>query len=248
MTFPILITGAAQGLGAALTQTLIHPQQSLILLDHDLESLQSLYDTLDEQFPQQIFLYPMDLKGATPQDYQNLAKTLSQQFSGLQALYLNAAELSAFTPIEYLEINQWYQTLQVNLNANFHLIQNLLPLLKQAPNSQIIAIHDQTIEQYPAFYGAYGVAKAGLKQLLYTLAAEHHASSQHRLQIWIAQPPAFQSNLRAKLFPGADLTNDPTPQTIAQKLVQGLKSSSSIPWLIPIHQQHQSKSGSNRQD
>lgn len=216
----ILITGAANGFGAALTKTLISSDTQLILLDSDLTALNSLYDELDAQFPNQIFLYPMDLKGATPEDYQQLTTTINEQFGKLDGLYLNAAILPAFTPIEYFEEIQWYEVIQVNLNANFHLLHHLLPLLKQSQQSDVVAISDAAIDQHPAFYGAYGVAKAGLEQLIKTLAAENHNTS---IRYHISKLPPFQSSLRTYLFPGDEIEKLPLPQEIAQQLIHTIK-------------------------
>jgi len=216
----ILITGAANGFGAALAQTLISSDTQLILLDSDLTALNAVYDELDAKFPNQVFLYPMDLKGATPEDYQQLAATLAEQFGKLDGLYLNAATLPAFTPIEYFEEVQWYEVMQVNLNANFHLLHHLLPLLKQSQKSDVVAISDAAIDQYPAFYGAYGVAKAGLMQLMNTLAAENRNTS---INTWIAHLPPFHSNLRARLFPREDIETLPQPKTLTQQLLSALQ-------------------------
>ena len=213
-----LITGAANGLGAALSRTLGADNQQLILLDSDLNTLNTLYDELDAQYPDHIYLYPMDLKGAMPNDYVELSKTLKTQFQTLDALYLNAAILPAFTPIEHFEEMQWYEVMQVNLNANFHLIHHLLPLLKQ--NGKLIAMSDQSLYQHPAYYGAYGVAKAGLEQLIRTVSAENPSLHCH-----IAQLPPFQSSLRSQLFPGEAIEHLPTAQQIAEQLVQTVTSS-----------------------
>ncbi len=213
-----LITGAANGLGAELSRTLAANDQQLILLDSDLNALNSLYDELDTQTPERIFLYPMDLKGATPKDYAELAETLINQFQTLDALYLNAAILPAFTPIEHFEEMQWYEVMQVNLNANFHLIHHLLPLLKQG--GELIAISDQTIHQHPAYYGAYGVAKAGLEQLVKTISTENPTLHCH-----IAQLSPFQSSLRAQLFPGEMIEHLPIAAEVAKQLIQTITSS-----------------------
>jgi NAD(P)-dependent dehydrogenase (short-subunit alcohol dehydrogenase family) len=219
MTKPLttfLITGAANGLGQALSKKLINASTQLILLDNDLNALNALYDELDAAHPNQVYLYPLDLKGANPDDYAQLAETLKSQFGKLDGLFLNAAINPAFTPIEFFDIPQWYEVMQVNLNANFHLIQNCLPLLKQSDNGKLVGISDQDIHQHPAYYGAYGVAKAGLEQLLKTVSAENAQSS---LTTYIAQLKPFQSSLRAHLFPGEDTTQLPLPEEVAQKIV-----------------------------
>ncbi len=210
----ILITGAAQGLGRAITQQLATTQNQLILIDKDKKTLELFYDDL-VKLPCEPALYPMDLQGANPDDYQQLQDTLTENYGKLDSVFLNAASLPGFTPIDNFEISQWYEVLQVNLNANFHLIQNCLPLLKASKQGQLITILDKEVEKYPAYYGAYGVAKAGLEQLIISLATEN---KQSNIDFYSAKLEAFQSNTRSRQFPSEDPNNLPRPEVIAKHL------------------------------
>lgn len=148
----ILITGAAQGLGRAIAQQLATQQNQLILLDKDKKSLEKFYDELVQKdcIPA---LYPMDLQGANPDDYQELAQIIEKNYGKLDTVFLNAASFPGFTRIDNFDISQWYEVLQANLNANFHLIQNTLPLLSASLNnseqSQLVTILDNEIDKHP---------------------------------------------------------------------------------------------------
>jgi len=213
-----LITGAAQGLGRTLTEALIK-QQNLsdtvfILLDKDFATLKKL----SEHYPPQanLLLMPMDLKGATLADYKTLFESLKSEIHALDYLFLNAAHFDGFTPIDNSHVESWYETLQVNLSANFHLLQTLLPLIHKAKGT-IIGITDQQIESHPAYYGAYGVAKAGLEQLLSSLAAENRNTD---IKVYNAKLNAFQSKTRSKHFPSEDPNTLPSSKQTAEHLVE----------------------------
>lgn len=212
-----LITGAAQGLGRALTLNLANNGNQLILLDKDATTLNLFYDDLMANFECEVILLPMDLLGATPDHYNDVSQNLQTNVKQLDAVFLNAAFLPACTPIEHFEIERWYESLQINLNANFHLIQAVLPMLKQTESSKLIAMLDENIKQHPANYGVYGVAKAGLEQLMKSLAAEND-----KPHCYLANLPAFQSNTRSKQFPSENPNTIATAESIAKQLVAEL--------------------------
>ncbi|WP_127470869.1 SDR family NAD(P)-dependent oxidoreductase [Thiomicrorhabdus aquaedulcis] len=211
-----LITGAASGLGKAFATELIARGHHVILIDKELEKLYDLCDQLDSD---QVTLYPLDLLGANIEHYKELRTTLTEYYTHLDGVILNAAIMPAFTPIAQFDYSQWYEVLHTNLNANFHIIQQTLSLLTQAPNGQLVGILDRLPKQHPAFYGAYGVAKAGLEQLCRTVAAEQTHSN---LGVYLANLPAFATAARGRLFPGENPNDLPSPQALAKELLNDL--------------------------
>lgn len=196
-----LITGAAQGLGKALTLKLLSLNHQVILLDKELKQLNALYDNIEqsELDIDLVALYPMDLLGVNIQNYQEFEQTISKEYQVLDGVFLNAAILPAFTPIEHFDYMQWYEVLHTNLNANFHLIQQALPLLQKSIEGKLVAITDNNVKQHPAYYGAYGVAKAGLEQLMKIVAQE---TKQTNIHCYLANLETFATESRGRLFPG----------------------------------------------
>lgn len=219
-----LITGAAQGLGKALATALIEANHQVVLLDKELKRLNAFYDEIAAS-PLNIdlvALYPIDLLGANIENYKELGNILAEEYGQLDGVFLNAAILPAFTPVEHFDYSQWYEVLHTNLNANFHLIQQTLPLLRQAENGVLVAIGDKEIEQHPAYYGAYGVAKAGLKQLMTTTAAETKNSP---VNCYYADLYKFATESRGRLFPGENPDSLNQREDIAVFILNALTSS-----------------------
>lgn len=208
-----LITGAANGLGRALAQHLHSEQHQLILLDSDLKALNKLYDELDASGWNNVFLFPMNLAGSAQAEFEQLAEGL-EAFPKLDGLFLNAAILPALTPIEHFDPIQWYEVMQTNLNANFHLIQTCLPKLKASHQAWLVTISDQAVKNNQQYYGAYSVAKAGLEQLT-QLVVEENAN----LQGVIAHFPALASHFRSKLYPGEPPCQNETVESAAERLI-----------------------------
>ncbi len=211
-----LITGAAQGLGKALSRQLVEKGHQVILLDKELKALNALYDELNSDL---VALYPMDLLGANIDHYQALQNTITEEYGQLNGVILNAAILPAFTPIENFDYMQWYEVLHTNLNANFHLIQSTLGLLRKPKKGKLLAVLDQNIDLHPAYYGAYGVAKAGLEQLMVTVAAEHKNTD---LDLYNAKLETFATESRGRLFPGENPLDLPSVECMAKRILASL--------------------------
>lgn len=207
-----LVTGAAQGLGRSLVEALVARGHQVIMLDKELKALNILYDALNSDL---VALYPMDLLGANIDHYKALQDTIKEHYQTLDGVFLNAAILPAFTPIEHFDYKQWYEVMHTNLDANFHLSQTTLPLLKQNP-SKLVAMLDENIHSHPAYYGAYGVAKAGLSQLMVTLAAE---LSSDPVSIYTAELETFATEARGRLFPGENPMSLPQTSEIAARIL-----------------------------
>lgn len=209
------ITGAGGALGRALSLKLAETHQHIVLHDANLNCLEAVYDTIEAETHCEPALFPLDFRQAGANEFNQLAQSLEENYAQIDTLVLNAASLPAFTPLTHFDPVQWYEVIQVNLNAHFHILQAARPLLKNG--ATVIAISDEAIAQPKAYYGAYAVAKAGLEQLVRLLGAE-----RDDLTCRIVRLPPFQSDLRQRLFPGADNTHLPSAEEMAQRVLDHL--------------------------
>ncbi len=195
----ILLTGAANGIGRALAEGLAAHGASLVLLDKDVHGLEYAYDAIMAAGNPEPALYPMDLQGATPEDYAELADTLDREFGRLDGLIHDAAELGALVPVSNFTADLWFRTVQVNLNAPCLLTMACLGLLNKSSDASIIFTSDSVGRHGKAYWGAYGVAKAGIENFMQTLADELEDNTPIRVNS--LDPGAVFTGLRRIAYP-----------------------------------------------
>ncbi|HHW76870.1 MAG TPA: SDR family NAD(P)-dependent oxidoreductase, partial [Xanthomonadaceae bacterium] len=128
----ILVTGAGDGIGRAVARRLAVHGATVILLGRTIRKLEQIYDEIEQVGAPKPAIYPMNLEGASPKDYVDLARVLDTEFGRLDGLLHNAALFEGLTPLANYDIELWYRILQVNLNAPFLLTQALLGLLNRS--------------------------------------------------------------------------------------------------------------------
>lgn len=208
----ILVTGAGDGIGRAAAVSFGAHGATVVLLGRTLSKLERVYDAIEEAGGPQPALYPMNLEGASPKDYQELAERLAAEFGTLEGLLHNAAILPVLSRIDDYDIESWYKVMQVNLNAPFLLTQACLPLLRKARDASVLFTTDRVGRTGKAYWGAYGVSKFGLEGLMQILAEETAGGGTIRVNS-IAPGPT-RTSMRAFAYPGEDHTQVKLPETL----------------------------------
>jgi NAD(P)-dependent dehydrogenase (short-subunit alcohol dehydrogenase family) len=100
--------------------------------------------------------------------------------------------------------------MQINLNASFMVTQACIPLLKQETHSAIVFTLD---DKNTAYWGAYGVAKAGLTTFMNILADELDTTS---INVTGINPGPIHTNFRTRAFPGENPNTLKKPAEVAK--------------------------------
>lgn len=213
----ILITGAGNGIGAAVAKRCAALGATVVLLDKVVRNLEQVYDAIESAGHPQPAIYPMNLEGATEKDYVDLAATIEQEFGRLDGLLHNAAMLGALVPVAHLEADLWYRILQINLNAPFLMTRALLALLMNSEDASVVFTSDRVARRGKAYWGAYAVSKAGSENLMQTLADELETNTTVRVNS--LDPGAVATALRTLAYPGENPEQLARPEAVAEPFV-----------------------------
>lgn len=208
----ILITGAGDGIGRAAALACAAHGATVVLLGRTIRKLEETYDQIEQAGHPQAAIYPLNLEGATPKDYDDLAATLETEFGRLDGLLHNAALLGALSPIAHQDIELWFKVMQVNLNAPFLLTRACLGLLMKSPDASVVFTSDSVGRQGRAYWGAYGVSKFGIEGLSQILAQEMETNTTVRVNT--VNPGPTRTRLRTNAYPGENALALPTPDSL----------------------------------
>ena len=201
----ILVTGATGGFGKAISLACAEHGASVILLAKNVRLTEALYDEIENAGYPKPAIYPMNLEGATENDYQELARNIDQEFGRLDGLIHCAALLGNPTPFEHSDTETWYQVHQVNLHAAYLLTRSTISLLKQSKQASLVFMTDN---KKTAYWDAYSVSKQAVAAMAELLAAEYEGSSLH---VNCVNPGRTKTALQLGAFPAADNDLLPSP-------------------------------------
>ena len=196
----VMVTGAGRGIGAAVAKALAVAGATVVLSGRKVGSLERIYDDIKAQGGPEPAIAPMNLEALRWDEAVTLIERLGDEFGRLDGLLHNAAHFPALTPVAHLALEQWYRTLQVNLNAAFILTRACLPLLQSAPDASVVFTSDRAGRQGKAYYGAYGVSKFAIEGLMQILAEETEANTSIRVNS--IDPGDVRTELYERLYPG----------------------------------------------
>ena len=219
----ILVTGANRGFGLAITMGLSKAGATVIMLGRDLGSLEHAYDAVVDAGYKEPILYPLDLEGATPENYQELQDNVLEKFDKLDGLIHNAAILGAQMPIEQYDIKLWYSTLQINLSAPFMLTQFLIPALLKSDDARILFLSSSVGREARAYWGAYSVSKFGIEGFAKTLSEELEKT---KISVNTVNPGKLRTEMRRTAYPAEDSSTVPLPEHKSSAIVYLLSSMS----------------------
>jgi NAD(P)-dependent dehydrogenase (short-subunit alcohol dehydrogenase family) len=209
----ILITGAGDGIGRAVALACAKHGATVILLGKTVDKLEAVYDQIEAMGAPQAAIYPMDLEGATPNDFAQMADAIQSNFGVLHGIVHNAAQLPYLSRLKDHEADDWMEVMQVNLNAPFLLTQACLTLLQAADQASVIFTGDSVAVERQPFWGAYGVSKIGVEALADIWAKE---LARTAIRVNVVDPGPTLTALRKKVFPGESNLDLQRPEQVTR--------------------------------
>lgn len=217
----VLVTGAAGGLGLAAARACAVAGASVVLLGRQLRKLEQAYDVVAMAGPEPL-LYPLDLVGATPDDYAELARRMQSELGRLDGVLHCAAEFVGLTPLEHADPATLARSLHVDLTARMWLSQACLPLLRRGDDTALVFVVDDPARVGQAYWGAYGVAQQAQRALVSSL---HQETAAGPVRVSGLQPGPMRTALRARAFQYEDDREAVDPDRYANACVDLLSPS-----------------------
>ncbi|MBB1428723.1 YciK family oxidoreductase [Shewanella sp. SG44-2] len=201
----ILVTGAGDGIGRAASIEFAKHGATVILLGKTVKKLENVYDEIVNAGYPKPAIVPLDMKGATEQNYIDMADTIAEQFGHLDGLLHNASQLGALGPFEHIDLTSLETILKVNVTAQAIMTKSLLPIMRKAEHASIVFTSSGVGRKGRAYWGPYAFSKFATEGMMQVLADECDNTS---VRVNSINPGATRTEMRAKAYPAED------PQTL----------------------------------
>ncbi|MFC0678898.1 SDR family NAD(P)-dependent oxidoreductase [Lysobacter korlensis] len=192
----VLVVGAHGGLGSAAALACARAGATIVLLGRKVPKLNRVYDAIIANGGEAL-LYPLDLEGASADDYAELASRIQSELGRLDGVLHCAAEFRGLTPLLHTDPAAFARAVHVNLTARWWLSQACLPLLAKADDAALVFVVDSLQRTGSAYWGGYGVAQHALAAMVGMLHAELGNSS---VRVAGLEPGPMRTPLRSRVF------------------------------------------------
>ncbi|HYA05265.1 MAG TPA: SDR family NAD(P)-dependent oxidoreductase, partial [Xanthobacteraceae bacterium] len=208
-----LVTGATRGIGRATAMALARAGAHVVAVGRTQGALEELDDAV-RAAGSSATLVPLDMRDY-PGIYR-LAGAINERYQRLDVLVGNAGIAGPDSPLDHVEPQAWDDTIAINVTANWHLIRAMDALLKRSAAGRAVFITSSAASRARAYSGPYSVSKAALNALARIYADETSATA---VRVNLFNPGPTRTRMRALVMPGEDPTTLPTPEQVAEKIL-----------------------------
>jgi len=164
-----LVTGASQGVGKVIAVRFAQEGARVVLAARSREGLEGTAAEITGAGGSAL-VAPTDLR--EPGDVDALARRIDAELGGLDALVCNAGIAGPTSELWNVTLEEWEETLRVNVTGTFLLCRALLPSMLRRGSGTVVVIGSATGKRPFPGRTPYATSKMALVGLVRTLAVE----------------------------------------------------------------------------
>jgi 3-oxoacyl-[acyl-carrier protein] reductase len=166
--YNVLVTGGSRGIGKACVESFLKAGANVAftfnLANDDANKILKEYKSSSK-----IKSYQVNL--ADFNEVENKVNNMLSDFGNIDVL-VNNAGIWKEAAIDKMTIEEWTETINVNLTSSYLIIKLLVPKMKEKQFGRIINIASTAGQRGEAFHSHYAASKGGMISLTKSLAAE----------------------------------------------------------------------------
>jgi 3-hydroxy acid dehydrogenase / malonic semialdehyde reductase len=183
----VVLTGAAGGMGRAITKALVESNRRVILVDRDAGALQEMAAALGDA----VFPIQLDITDAASVD--RLPQTIPAHFGPVDILINNAGhDIGGRTRFDAGSADDWSSIIQTNLIGLMRVTRAMLPDMVARNAGHIVNISSINAVRIVPDMAAYSASKAGVHMFTETLRGE---LAETAIRITELQPGLTRTNI-----------------------------------------------------
>lgn len=166
-----IVTGGNRGIGYKISHAFAELGANVVIANRDEESGETAADEIAAATGASTLSVPTDV--TDPEDVQSMVDRTVEEFGGVDIL-VNNAGVAYHCPAEEKALDEWRQTIDINLNGAFYCAKAAGQEMIDGDGGAIINISSMSafIANYPQEHADYQASKAGLEGMKTNLASE----------------------------------------------------------------------------
>lgn len=185
-----LVTGAGSGIGKASAVLMAREGAKVAALSRTREELEKTVREIEDHGGEGMVVTADVSK---PEDVERAVRQVVDRWGRLDVVFANAGVNGVWAPIEKLEVDEWRQTLDINLTGTFLTLKYAVPQLKRRGGSVIV---NASVNGTRVFSNtgatAYASSKAGQVAMTKMLALE---LARDRIRVNVICPGAIETEI-----------------------------------------------------
>jgi len=186
----VLVTGAAQGIGKAVTDALLHSGARVIAVD-----IQFTNSSLDATGN----YYPVYLDVNNSHEVNQLIAQIETQIGAIDYLASIAGILRMNSLLETTD-KEWQDTFAINTTGSFYVCRAVARAMVSRQRGAIVAVSSNAAQVPRMNMGAYAASKAALSQLVKCFGLE---LAQHNIRCNLVSPGSTDTEMQRQLWKDA---------------------------------------------
>jgi len=185
-----LVTGAGSGIGEASARWLAREGVKVGVLSRTASEIQKLAKEITEQGGE-----ALALRADVGHESQmtNAVKRISQKWKRLDIVIANAGINGVWAPLDKLRVDEWDETIRINLRGTFLTIRSALPLLKKRGGSIVVIASVNGTRMFSNVgASAYATSKAAQTAFAKMLAVE---LAQYAIRVNVICPGSIDTEI-----------------------------------------------------
>ncbi|SEM63699.1 SDR family oxidoreductase [Bradyrhizobium sp. OK095] len=183
----VVLTGAAGGMGRAITKALLESGRRVVLVDRDAKALQELAATVGNA----VFPIQLDISDAKAVD--GLPDAIPAQFKPVEILINNAGhDIGGRTRFDVGSPDDWSNIIQTNLIGLMRVTRAILPGMVERNAGHVVNISSINAVRIVPDMAAYSTSKAGVHMFTETLRGE---LAETAIRVTELQPGLTRTNI-----------------------------------------------------
>jgi NAD(P)-dependent dehydrogenase (short-subunit alcohol dehydrogenase family) len=207
-----LITGGAQGLGAAICDVLAQAGSTVVVADLNISRAQKVADRLQSEGRQAVAIA---LDVTRPEQCDSVVNQVLERCGRID-IAINSAGVDRTVEVEQLSPEEWDHVLAVNLNGPFYLSRRLFPAMRKNGGGHIVNIASTAAKRAWANASAYHASKWGLLGLSHAL---HVEGRPQNIKVTAVVAGGMRTPFLLDRFPDLDPTLLQDPRNVAETVL-----------------------------